>query len=171
VAGGPTPAGKEAMDIVHDAVLKALANENELGPGGSESFDGWLWNRTSSAVSNLVRSYENRMRRRLNAPGLDPVYDDGANTPADAETPASKMDNQELAVIARNISDRFSTYISDDAKLSALLECLGAGITKREEIAQYLEIPVSDVTNLRKRMKRRQEEFAENNQDLIPFKN
>jgi len=170
IASGPAPAGKEATDVVHDVVVKALQNDDEVGPPEDASLENWLWDRVGSSVSNFVRSYENKMRRRSHSPGQDPVYDDGVTTPVDDKTSAQAAVASELNGIAHDVATRFIKTISDDAQLTSLLECLGAGILKREEIAQYLEITPAEVTNLGKRMKRREEEFASKNPDLNPFK-
>lgn len=170
IASGPAPAGKEATDIVHDVVVKALQNDAEVGPREDVSLENWLWNRIGSSVSNFVRSYENKMRNRSHTPGQDPIYDDGANAPIDDETSVQAAVDSELNGLAREIAARFTKSIADDSQLTSLLECVGAGIFKREEIAQYLEITPTEVTNLRKRMKRREEEFASKNPDLNPFK-
>lgn len=170
IASGPAPAGKEATDIVHDVVVKALQNDDEVGPPEGASLENWLWDRAGSSVSNFVRSYENKMRKRSHSPGQDPVYDDGATAQVDEKTSDQAVVASELSEIAHEIAIKFTKTISDDAQLTSLLECLGAGILKREEIAQYLEITPAEVTNLRKRMKRREEEFASKNPDLNPFK-
>ena len=157
--------------MVHDVVAKALSDDDEPGPADGVLLEEWLWDRVSSKVSNFVRSYENRKRSRNYEPGKQhPIYDDGDAVSRDERTAMREVANLEMEAIADDVVARFARFVADDSQVAALLECLRADIRKREEIAQYLEVTPTEITNIGKRLKRRTEQFAAKNVESNPFK-
>ena len=60
----------------------------------------------------------------------------------------------------RRFVEEFSVFLGQEQDLRNLFECLWRGFEKREEMAERLGIEVQAVTNARKRLDRRLDEFG-----------
>ena len=82
---------------------------------------------------------------------------------ADAETDEKGLE-AERAEARKQMKRELEQFIVDEggeAELKAVLGCLLAGITKREEIAQRVGVEQKEVVRLKKKLRRRLAHFIE----------
>lgn len=158
VFGGPTPSGKEAEDFVMDTIVSVLRGKGADGPNADIGIESWLKYKVRAAISNHVASFENRSRRRTDED--DTAY---SNIKEDIVVSRDAVSAADLERALEPIFDELTETVKDDAEIMGIFGCLMDGIYKREEIAERLKISPSAVTNAQKRLKRKQQEFAEKN--------
>jgi len=105
-----------------------------------------------SRISSLVRSVANRTTRRIGRPGAS---DEGA-----AAYEFSGYDEEPIELdIQREDAEAFGAAVikslDGDEQAFQVLECLEADITKPAEIAEYLGVPVQEINNVQKRLRRK----------------
>ena len=101
-----------------------------------------------------MNSFDNRRTRRLAPPGT------GDESSSAYEAAGREADPVEL-VSSREAAEKFRAPIVEALKEDELayqvFECLEAEITKPSEIADYLGLPVAEVNNAQKRIRRKVE--------------
>ena len=159
VFGGPTPSGKEAEDFVMDTIVAVLRGKaGEDGPKVHIGIEAWLKGKVRAAISNRMNSVENRGRLRTDEEGT--AYE---NVREEIVLSRDAVAATDLERALEPVLDELIESVKDDKEVIGIFECLMDGVYKREEIAEGLKISPSAVTNAQKRLKRKQQEFAEKN--------
>ena len=109
-----------------------------------------------SKVSHLVQEIENRKSRRLAPPGS---AEEGAAAHGAAgrePDPVGLVQNREAAEGFRSLVLK---AIAGDDLAYRVFECLAAEYTRPSEMAELLDVPVADVNNAQKRLRRKVSEL------------
>ena len=149
VKKGQSFMGFDAADIAANAIVRVIVGKRKWNVEAYPNFSRFLESVVDSIISALVRSPENRRVRRL-----EPVEDD--ESCGSGFEPASGMATPdeicELAEWGEKFKTALDKELGDDSVSKGLFECLHAGITDRSEIAEYLELTVTEIYNAQKRL-------------------
>jgi DNA-directed RNA polymerase specialized sigma24 family protein len=156
---GNMPSGKEAQDVVQDAIEDVLTGRRSWNPATQPDLFVHLRSIVDSKLSHLVDSKENRSVRSESALG---VKNEDANKVASlARLPDSSPSQFEtlLQAEAEDFFWGFYECLAGEPLLQNIIECIDAGIDKPGEIAAHLGVPPKEMYNARKRLQRRVNEY------------
>lgn len=153
------PQGYTAEDIVQEVIVRTISGDRRWDPEKGELLP-WLKWQVRSIVDALARSAAHRHEElapdAATLPGDDPLGTLATNYGAFnsvAASPEALFLDQES--VDRRVGHLFAA-VSGEPDLEAVLNAVldGAG-TRPREIAAFLEVPVSDIYNRLKRIRRR----------------
>jgi hypothetical protein len=152
VRSGPPPGGVEAADFASKAMELVILGQRAWDRSAYPDFAKFMKSVIDSRISSLVRSIENRTTRRIGRPGAS---DEGA-----AAYEFSGYDEEPIELdIQREDAEAFRAAVikalDGDEQAFQVFECLEADITKPAEIAEYLGVPVKEINNVQKRLRRK----------------
>jgi len=136
VRGDPVPGGTEAADFAAGAIADVYAGAREWNPATCPSLLQFLFGVVRSNISNACAAAENTRERREST---------------QFEAAASDKDDDFLC--------GFLTEIENEPQLVKVVELMMDGYEDRAEMAARMGLEPSDVTNLRKKMKRRLRDY------------
>lgn len=154
--GGSVPGAYEPEDFANDAIRKLLDGTRPWNRQKHVTLLVALKATIDSDISHMVDSLDNRLGRRLSvASGKDETVQ-AYDVPGTESSPLVLVMDQEW-------KERFRKAVmkelgSDDL-LVGLFECLEAEITDPAEISTMLDMSDTDVTNAKKRLKRKLEKL------------
>ncbi len=163
--GGVLPGGYDPESIVNEAVAELFNGKCRLGANYTSEE---LRSELMRLVYNQVHRYERRKEPRLlrNEVDLTPaaLREQGASildaAPWTGEAPHDQAIRHEAQARFRRFVNEFTAFLGVEDDLGQLFLALCQGHEKREELATRLEIDVAAVTNTRKRLDRRLDEFG-----------
>tara|TARA_R110002049_G_scaffold300016_1_gene490561 strand:- start:2059 stop:2676 length:618 start_codon:yes stop_codon:yes gene_type:complete len=154
--GGAVPGAYEPEDFAHDAIRKMLDGTRPWNREKSPTLLAALKSTIDSEISHMVESLDNRKGRRLS------VKSEKDETVQAYDVPGTEP-NPLVIVTDRDWQERCHNAVmkalEGDKLLEELFDCLEAEITDPADIADMLEISVSDVTNAKKRLRRKLEKL------------
>jgi hypothetical protein len=166
--GGVPPDGQTAQSIAADAVA-ALFGGTDWQPTGNPYSRQELEFELMRIVRNIIRNLERRKENSvvLNEPDLSHKDEDvsnetffnnvGGNSPrADEEAQRS-----EAAALLKKFQDEFRVFLGPEDRLRNIFNCVCEGVVKRDEQAKLLSVTPQEITNARKRLDRKLDQFAE----------
>lgn len=156
--GGAVPAAREPEDFALEAIRKLLDGTRPWKRDKYDTLEKCLRASIDSSINHVAESVDNRIGRRMAT----------QTAPGEAAVNASSIVSAEgdplTVVIDEEWRDRFQRSafkeLEGEPLLLKLLECLEAGYTKRSELAVLMEVTVTDVTNLIKRLRRKLEKLT-----------
>jgi hypothetical protein len=145
------PCSKAPQDVAYEAVLKVLNGERQYNKEVYPDFLSFLRSIVDSIVSHLANSFESRKSKPM--PVAITVQEDCQEIEFEGNepTPVSVCINKELAEKVKSV---LAAEFNEDAVVKGILDCFQAGITKRAEMAELLEIDTKEIDNARKRLQR-----------------
>lgn len=162
VFDGQLPDGKEIQDIVYQAIEKVLSGERKWNPKEQPDLFHYLQGIIDSDLSHLARSLENRVLMSE----ADVDCRSGEDNASWLDTLPSPALDPELLQIAKEDDARgeaffYNFYVFLDGKpvLQGMIECIEEGIDKSADMAKKLGIPVNEIYNASKQLRRKLEEF------------
>jgi hypothetical protein len=166
VWGGVVPEGYDPEGIVNEAVAEMFNGKCRLKADYTAEE---LKYELMRLVYNQVHRYHRRKETRVtwNAEDLTPwaMREEGRSimewVPGTDETPAEQAIRHEAQARFREFVAECSAFLEGEPELRDLFLCLCQGCEKREDLAARLGIDVQTVTNRRKKLDRRLEEFGE----------
>jgi DNA-directed RNA polymerase specialized sigma24 family protein len=132
--------GQMAEDFVQTAIKEAMSGERQFDP--TRSLFKNLCQIISSEVSNAVQSYENK--------NVKPETDDNIVLfPDPRESP-------EASAVYKQIAERFLAYVEtrDPPAKQVAEQIIYSGRGRSLELSVELRLPVSDIENIKKRLRR-----------------
>ena len=152
VRGGPVPGGVDPADLAAKALELAISGQRVWDRSAYPDYGPFLKGVVDSLISSLVRSVENCLTRRHGPSETgdgSPVTHEIAGREQEPIDPATSREDREAfrAMV-------FKALDGDDGAFQ-VLECLEADITKPAEIAAYLGLPVSEINNVQRRLRRK----------------
>jgi hypothetical protein len=164
---GVPPDGHSAESVAGEAIARLFAG-TDWQPKGKpyhpEELRFELMRIAQNTVRNLARRKENAtvssepdLRHRDEEISEESFFSNfrSDSPPADAEA-----ERDEAKAALTKFMGEFKVFLGSEKLLVRLFECIHAGILKRDEQAAFLGISAQDVTNARKRLDRRLEDFA-----------
>jgi len=159
------PEGYDAESIANEAVAELFNGKCRLKPDYKREELGYELRRL---VYNQVHRFQRRKETLLVRNEVDltpaPLREQGRSiveaVPGTDERPDEQAIRNEGWLIIRRFMREFSAFLAAEPELRGLFECICGGFEKREEIAERLGIKVRAVTNARKRLDRRLDEFG-----------
>ncbi len=154
--GGTVPGGVEPTDLASAAIVDVLEGTRVWDSQAQPDFLRYLRSVVDSKVSHLVQEVENQKSRRIAPPGS---AEEGAKAHGAAgreSDPTEVVQNHEAADSFRALV--FKAVEGDDLAYQ-VFECLDAEYTKPTEMAELLGVPVTDVNNAQKRLRRKVSEL------------
>jgi len=133
--GAAVPGGKEAEDIALDAISYLLTGTRVWNPKTHPDLLRFLLAAVRSEVYSLVVSRSNQDVRQT----------------ADSPEKGKRDDGAEVLEIL--------DYVKDEPDLYQFVDCIIDGYRERADIAAHLHLELTEVDNLRRRMKRRLDAF------------
>jgi hypothetical protein len=124
-----------------------------------------------SKISGLVTSLENQRTTRFEPSPDDSEVDEQIvpHRPLERGREQDDVVSKETEAINSQLLDILIDELADEPDLQKIIECNIDGVSKREEIATRLGKSVSEITNMRKRLKRRLLAFSVKFADKNPF--
>lgn len=164
IRDGDMPEGKEAHDIVQDAIHQLLSGERRWDPDTQPDLFAHLQSIIDSKLSALV---EGRANRRLRS---ETALTTAARPPEDAPSPldafASQRPDPEGIALQEEQERRSEDFLIElvlflegEPELQRIVEAIADGAEKPAEIAAAAGLGVKTVYNARKRLQRRLQEF------------
>jgi DNA-directed RNA polymerase specialized sigma24 family protein len=152
VTNGPAPAGIQPEDLAARAIELFLLGKRKWDRTAQPDLEKFLIGVVDSRISSLVRSLENRKSRRISPPGA------GDESAAVHDFADWGMDPAKL-VVRREEQEAFRAAalkaLEGDEHAFEVFECFEADITKPADIAEYLGVPVEEIYNVQKRLRRK----------------
>jgi len=164
-SNGVLPEGYDPESIANEAVAELFNGKCRLKPDYKREELGYELRRL---VYNQVHRFQRRKETLLVRNEVDltpaPLRERGRSiveaVPGTDERPDEQAIRNEGWVLIRRFMGEFSAFLGAEPELRELFECICGGCEKREEIAERLGIKVRAVTNARKRLDRRLDEFG-----------
>ena len=147
------PDGTSPEDVALEAVSLVMSGQRKYNKKTHPDFTKYMRSVVDSLVSHLAEKATSRKTGRI------PLRTDGdTGDMVEVEFQGTDLDPADVC-IAREVMELTREVVLVDAKddplVLQLFECLEAGITKRAEIAEYLEIDVGEVDKAQKRFRRK----------------
>ncbi len=151
--------GKSAEDIVADVIVKVFAGDRAWDPARGELLPtlkrhvdselDHLWNRHARKLERPPpEAPEAREAQEGAAAALDPT--------AEASNPEARIERREEVVAASARVNSLFASVADHPELQAVIDAvLETGDTAPRHLAAHLGVPVSEVNNRLKRLRRR----------------
>ena len=140
------PDGSTAEDLAQQAIELVFSGDRRWAPDKNPDILLYLKGVVDSLVSHAVKSYEHRYRDQYDEDSehgvsLDDLSDKETVTPYDE-------------LLEKDILKFLYDNSKDDNNLQLIILCLEEGISKPKVIAETLKIPVSEVNNCKKKIRR-----------------
>lgn len=162
VFNGHLPEGKEIQDVVSHAIEKVLSGERKWNPQEQPDLFHYLEGIIDSDLSHLSKGLENR--RLVSEADVD--GNSGHDKASWLDTlPSATLDPEMQHIVkeenARSEAFFYNFYDFLDGKpvLQGMIECIDEGIDKSADMALKLGVPVQDIYNASRQLKRKLEEF------------
>jgi DNA-directed RNA polymerase specialized sigma24 family protein len=171
IMNGHMPGGREAQDVVQDAIEDVLNGRRFWNPVSQPDLFAHLRSIVDSKLSHLVESMEHRSVRSESALGAR--NEDAPGLTSLAELPASGASPFETLVQAEAEDFFWGFYelLADEPLLQKVIEWIDAGIDRPADIAVHLGVPPREIYNARKRLQRRLNDYrAQRAQKSLPGK-
>lgn len=147
------PDGTAPEDIALEAVSLVINGQRKYDANAQPDFLNYVRSVVDSLVSHLAEKAAGRKTGRM---PLRPEGDTGDMV--EVEFQGADPDPGDVCV-ARDVMELTREVVlgeaQDDPLVMQLFECFEAGITKRAEVAEYLEVDVSEVDKAQKRFRRK----------------
>ena len=147
------PGGISPADIVQKAIADVFDGKRIYNKNAYPSFYAFLRSVVDSLTSNLYK----KIRRQQTKEVRIPQKHDSESHPyaiglkSTAPDPAGVTATSELYLKVKNL---LTEELANDRVVMGVLECLEAGINKRSEMADYLDVNMQEIDNARKRLQR-----------------
>lgn len=162
---GHLPEGKEVQDVVSHAIEKIFSGERKWNHLEQPDLFQYLKSIIDSDLSHLATGLENRIL--VSETGIDgksvdkgdsrTTFIDTIKSPA--PDPEMHSINQEDEARSESFFFGFYEFLADKPLLQGMIECIDDGIAKKADMAQKLSVPVQEIYNASKQLKRKLEEF------------
>ncbi len=160
ILGGPSVHARDGSDYVQIAILETVRGDKRHWNPDNCSLEQYLKGVIRSMISNDERCAENRKFIRLDASGCN--ESEGAQSPLDLlPTEAPSVSDLEYEEERQSLIFEFLEQLGDDKPVQQLFEAIYDGVTKRADQAARLNIPVTQVDALQKRLSTRTNRFTE----------
>ncbi|HRJ08360.1 MAG TPA: hypothetical protein PK490_17965 [Prosthecobacter sp.] len=160
ILGGPSVCARDGADYVQIAILETLKGETRHWNPENCTLEQYLRGVIRSIVSNDATRAENRKFIRHDPTGCSESEE--VQSPLDlipAEAPS--VSDLEYEEERQSLIFEFLEQLGDDKPVQQLFEAIYDGVTKRADQAARLNIPVTQVDALQKRLATRTNRFTE----------
>ena len=142
------PQGMGPQDVAAEAIKRVIAGKRKYNRQAYPVFMNFLRSVVDSIIWNMLQC-----RRAQPLPSTTNAYNETELLELEDKRlcPVDNLINKEMV---ENIESVLISTFSNDNIVCGILECLKAGIFKRSEIAEYLEVRTKDVDNAKKRLRR-----------------
>jgi hypothetical protein len=168
-AHGVPPDGEDAQSIAADAIGQLFAGSSDWQPKSdpytSEELEFELKCIVRATVRNLERRKENLSVS--NEPDLSRSDEETAgesffeNFAGNTPQPDDDAMRRDALLRLQKFQAEFSAFLGADDKLLGIFKCVCAGNVKRDDQAKLLGLAPQEITNARKRLDRKLDQFAE----------
>lgn len=147
------PGGSSPQDIAMEAISKFFNGERKYNPARYPSFYDYLKSSVDSLTSNLYAKANKRKVKEVRLP--QSTSSDGDCIEMEFESnvpdPAQTIANRDLADKVRKV---WAKEFANDVVAMGIKDCIEAGITKRAEQAELLEVDATTIDSALKRLRR-----------------
>jgi DNA-directed RNA polymerase specialized sigma24 family protein len=144
------PRGVTPDDIAAEAICRVLRRQRRYDPAKYPDLKLYLRGVVMSLVSHLAESAGVRRVRPF-----PQVQQDGTDDPVDMEPEGDEPAPSENCIRKETVDTLKTVAVGEQNDLVVrILTCLDAGITKPAEMAQHLGVPVRQINNAQKRLRR-----------------
>lgn len=165
VFDGHMPEGKEVQDVVYQSIEKVFSGERKWNPQEKPDLFHYITGIIDSELSHLSESYENRLlvgEADIDKNSVD--RGDGNSRWIDSIPSSTPDPEMQHILIEENAQGEaffydFYGFLADKLLLQGMIECIDEGIEKKADMAQKLGVPVQEIYNATKQLKRKLEEF------------
>lgn len=150
--GWAGPGGIGPEDVAQETIRCVIEGRRRYNPSAYEDFLDFLKHAGNSIMSHLARQGKGTKVFSLSG---TPCEDDA--TTSHFEQAGTERDPEEECMSSEGcnrIKTTVLTHFADDPLVIRLLECLEARITKRADLAEYLDVDPKEIDNARKRLHR-----------------
>jgi DNA-directed RNA polymerase specialized sigma24 family protein len=154
--GGRVPGGVESADLASAAIVDVLDGTRVWDPEAHPDLLKFLRSIVDSKVSHLVSEVENRKSRRFAPPDAEEEGSAAHGVTGREPDPADFIQDSEAAEKFRAMVLK---AIEGDELAYKVFECLEAEYSKPSEMADLLGVPVSNINNAQKRLRRKVSEL------------
>ena len=155
---GPLPGGQDLQDLVQEGITKVISGQRRWNPQLHPDLFRFLCGVLDSDISHLATGAENRRQRELSPSFLQPEDATPATSPLPPVHLAETSQGSESALLAKIYFQDFEKSLRDDPELSRYLLLWKHGYTACQ-IADALGLPLSQVYDLRQKLREREAAF------------
>ena len=166
IYGGHLPEGKEAVDLVHQAIEKLLTGQREWNPDANPDLFLYLRGIVDSDLNHLAKSWENRFTQSemmqvsgTDCDGEEKEFSVINMVPSAVPNPEEVLLHQGEESRADGFFWGFYESLADKPRLQKIIECILDDVEKPADIAEKLGEPVNEIYNARKQLQRRLDEY------------
>jgi len=145
------PEGKEPTDIALEVISRVIDENRIYNSGAYTDFMHFLRSAADSIINHLTEKKKKKVMQSLSHECTEAGDCLGDRIPGHEPDPAITSMNKDLLSRIRKIIMR--KFANDDVVMK-LLDCFDAGIFKRSEVSEYLDMPVKEYDNAMKRLRR-----------------
>lgn len=163
--GYRSPNGQGPEDIASEAIARTIENRRVYNPHRCPVFEQFLRGGVDSIISHMIDSPG--FKKRKAAPCI--ITNEGETKEIEQEgkelDPLQICTEKEQVDINKNIIRKVESILeenfSKDRIVIGIYECYKAGIYKRSEVAEYLEVDVKEIDNAQKRLRREMDKYLQ----------
>ena len=147
------PDGTSPEDVALEAISLVMSGQREYNASTQPDFTKFMRSVVDSLVYHMGKKARRRKTTRI---PLRPDVESGEMV--EVEFQGSEPDPLDVCLAAdlmEQTREMVMAEADDDPLVLRLFECFEAGITKRAEIAEYLEVDVGEVDKAQKRFRRK----------------
>lgn len=164
--GYRTPCGQGPEDIASEAIKRTIESKRVYNAQKYPDFEKFLRACVDSIIYNLINSREFKKKKAM--PCF--VTDEGETVVMETEDreadPLQISIEKEQIDIDKNVVQKVESILeknfAEDKIIIGIVECYKAGIYKRSELAEYLEVEVKEIDNAQKRLRREMDKHLQN---------
>ncbi|UCG71017.1 MAG: DsbA family protein [Thermoplasmata archaeon] len=160
---GPLPGGKEAEDMVYEAIEKTLDGRRAWDARAHPDLEAYLRDVIESDLNHLAVGFENRRFLPASQVGFTMIDDEPVplveRVPSPVPGPQADLELDDERREALAFRDAFIQSLGDEPELAVVVRHIIEGVERPAELAEKAGVPAKDIYNMRKRLQRRLLEF------------
>jgi RNA polymerase sporulation-specific sigma factor len=158
-----SPRGHKPEEIACEAITRVLSGPRNYDARKCPDFYQYLRGVVRSIISHIVGSSD--FKRRMSIPSATTSEEETIEIKQESKEvdPLQACIEKEQVDINKNLIRKVESVLekdfSEDKIVIGIYECYKAGIYKRSELAEYLEVDVKEIDNAQKRLRRKMDKL------------
>jgi len=156
--GYRSPHGQDPEDIASEAIVRTIENRRVYNAQRCPDFQQFLRGCVDSIISHVINSPEFQKRK-----GMPSVVTDEGET-EEIQSEGREADPLQICIekdMVQKVESILEKNFAEDKIVIGIFECCKAGIYKRSELAEYLEVDVKEIDNAQKRLRREMDKYLQ----------
>ena len=153
-----SPRGHKPEEIAVDAITRVIDGPRNYNAQKCPDFHQYLRGVVRSIISHIVDSPDFRKRRSIPSTTNEGETKEVERGSREFDPLQLCIEKEELVInekIIQKIESILEENFSEDEIVIGIYDCYKAGIYKRSELAEYLEVDIKEIDSAKKRLRRK----------------